>query len=122
MSEIPTVYDRSELSVFDVQLKEMVDIHYNFCLQRCNESNSGLMDCKRHCAKTIVVPFRMTHHRARENEEADVRRCLAKHPDFPNVDQKTILNCSNISYADRVERLTNHIHHSAISVYNICKH
>ena len=117
MSDIPTIYNRKELNKFDLDLRSMVDAHYNFCLGQCNESNYNLMDCKRNCAKKIMIPFRMSIHKSRENEENDVRRCLAKSPNFPNLEQNEIINCTNISYIDRIETLAMHRAEEAIKFY-----
>ena len=99
-------YDKTELSHFDRQLRVVVDKNYELCMYKCDEPEQGnSQPCKQSCYNSIIVPFRHATHLARDKEETNYRKCLAKSSNFPNIQQEDFVKCSHGLFVDRIDVL-----------------
>ena len=92
---VDKAFNKSTLSHMDVSMRAMMDRSYDLCLYSCMERREEVKQCKKSCFSTIQVPFRHANHIARDNEEANYRKCLGKRPNFPMIGPDDYTACSN---------------------------
>ena len=116
-------FDKAQLAHLDINLREMVERSYDFCLYRCNEDavKTHAMPCKQQCYKDITVTFRHATHIARDGEETTYRRCLANRPTFPGLEAKDFIACSNDLYHDRIKVLSDKTLQEAERIFKIAR-
>ena len=84
-------------------------------------TDHAIQGCKVNCMRTVQLPFRHVNHMARDNEEADYRKCLMKRPNFPNVEPDDFMACSNGLYEKRVEMMSNYVADTAVKIFQIAR-
>ena len=71
-------FDKALMGHMDQSMRTMMERHYSLCLFQCMERREDVSVCKQSCFKDIQVPYRYANHVARDNEEANYRKCLGK--------------------------------------------
>ena len=64
------------------------------------------------------MPYRHANHIARDNEEANYRKCLAKRSSFPALSPDDYTACSNNIFQDRIEVMSNYVADEAGKIFN----
>lgn len=65
-----TPFDTRKLSHLDKNLRSLVEEQYSYCLNKCNVRGAvGLKNCKDHCVKDVLVPYRFLNHAAKSEED-----------------------------------------------------
>ena len=114
-------FDKANLAHLDISMRSMSDRSYDLCIHRCMESKENLRNCKQSCFSNITLKFRHANHVARDSEEANYRKCLAKRPNFPELEPTDFTACSNDLFQDRIEVMSNHVADEATKIFQISR-
>ena len=110
-------FNKATLSHMDVSMRAMMERSYDLCLYSCMERREETMQCKQNCFLSIQVPFRHANHIARDNEEANYRKCLGKRPSFPVLNPEDYTACSNDLFKERIEIMSNYVADEASKIF-----
>ena len=119
--KVKETFDRKSLAHMDISMRSMMDRRYDLCLYNCTDKRGEIQECKQNCFKDIQVPYRYANHIARDNEEANYRKCLAKRTTFPMLGPEDFTFCSNGLFEDRIEVMSNYVAEEAAKIFNITR-
>jgi hypothetical protein len=108
-------YNRQQLRFLDIKAREIHDLQYGHCIQRCSRDMNNMRECKQECFSSLVVPYKYMMHSSKSDEDNSFKKCLSKK--LPNIQQADYFECSKGLYTDRVKIISDFIGNSTERVF-----